>query len=243
MLEKNDKYGNRDNIKVIQILDKIWRKVQVRDKENKVIAASFITSCRGKGCTDEVRSRKERLTVHLGFCRKCANKGINYGTRAILKKELIANRKAIKEKVDEMSEEKPIKIKTFNQKVIEFDNSDGKVSTFNKIFDTLLGGDQDEELEILDLYTHEGREIKRYYSNGKEKVFRFLSSDNDGRERLNNTVIDTYDLKDGLFLYTYKNVSQLARDLQVEEGTIVSWLTGKRKMPESYGIKLQERKI
>jgi hypothetical protein len=119
-------------------------------------------------------------------------------------------------------EHKKEKEKPLGQKIIEFDNSLGTVADFNRIFDEVQGGNQNDEIDILDPYTHYGRDMVRYYTDGTKREFRFLFDDEEKSVQGGDSslVLDTYDKKSGRFLFTYRSMTALARDVGYEIGSV-----------------------
>jgi len=121
---------------------------------------------------------------------------------------------------------------SFGDRLKEWDNSlDNSVGKFNQIFDQIQGGNQDDELEIGEVFTHLGRMLTRTYSDGKKRTYQFLFEDElksiQGSQ--SNQVIDTFDKETKQFLHTYRHSSTLARDLGVTRSCVRSWLMDNSK--------------
>jgi len=121
---------------------------------------------------------------------------------------------------------------SFGEKLNLWDNSaDNSVATFNLIFDQIQGGDQNDQIEILEPFTHLGRIILRHYSDGVTKELHYLFDvDYDNAYYKNDrfTVFDTYCRKTGRFLYTYKRTETIAQEYGLERGTVNAWLRGEQ---------------
>lgn len=245
MIEENNKHGYRDSIHTINILDKTWKKIQVRNSAGAVIAASFTSKCRGIGCESLVKTRKERLSVHLGFCRNCSNKRCNTQIRANIKQRLADNRGIIAESIDKLTEKevrlmcKKIDKKSIGSMIKEWDNSlDQSVRNFNRIFGQVQGGNQDDIIEVLEPYTHNGRICTR---NGKE--FHLLIDDEPEKiaGKLTNIVYDVFNRSTGAFIYTYRSISTLARDFDIDIST--AWVILNERRKHGINIVIKEREL
>jgi hypothetical protein len=128
-----------------------------------------------------------------------------------------------------------VKAKGVGTLINEFDNQlDNAVEAFNKKFDEYIGGDQTLEVEILEMYTHNGRKLK---IDGV--VFNHLFFDEKGHAPL-PYFIDVYDRKDK-FIKRYMSAHTIARDYDISSGAIHSAINNRHNSELNIKFKKVER--
>lgn len=236
MLERNRKYKIKKSKPIIKTNTHVWVRDLLPSTGGKYLYKSNCSMC---GVI--ISSQKSAIFNKTGLCRSCVVKKVNQGKVETVRQKLArqkAERAALKAQEIEMKKEK-----TLGEKILDFDNSDGTVATFNRIFNEVLGGDQTDELTILAPYTHYGREIERKFADGTLLEFRFLFDDEPhvSQNRKNNKVWDIFRKSDNKILYTYRSLAFLARDLQTDLTTVRTW--NEKGTPTSVNITIVERAI
>lgn len=227
------KYAKRVTVNQIKLNDLVWTKNLEPEKSG---AYKFYTYCR-KDCGSMIKSYYSAIPTHTGFCRSCGNKKENYKEMQFYKNQLRRREEEKKEK------EKSEKERSFGDRLKEWDNSlDNTVRNFNRIFNQVQGGDQDDVLEILEPYTHLGREMVRIYKNGKKRSYRFLFEDeNESTQGRDSSVVyDVWD-KNGTFLHTYRGMDAIARDYDKHVRTIGLILNGESK--NNLPVTIKQRRL
>lgn len=212
---------------------KVYTKMN-KKASNKVYL--YATLC--NRCGDSLEVQKQRVYSHHGVCRTCSlNKNRVKSTKGISKRnreELKLIRLKRREEIDKRKRI-TVKAKGLGTLINEFDNQlDNSVDAFNKKFDEYIGGDQTLEVEILEMYTHNGRKLK---IDGV--VFNHLFFDEKEHAPL-PYFIDVYDRKDK-FIKRYMSAHTIARDYDISSGAIHSAINNRHNSELNIKFKKVER--
>jgi len=226
MINDNLKYGRNTIIKEIRTDNRLWKLSEKREKCGKKL---YSTKCR---CDAIITARSYRVKSHGGYCRKCTPSLSKTRRKMSKLYRERARKKFMKEN----------KQKQLGELIIKFDNQmDNTVRAFNLIFDGIIGGDQNDIIEIGLPYTHKGRILTRINSLGIANEVRYLFNNDEDRQGSDkNIVYDVYDLK-GNFLESYKSISKIAREYMVEDSTIANIMYDRVK--SNLNIDVKERTL
>jgi hypothetical protein len=225
-----------ETIIVSQKSGKRWFLTREKAKNGVLLYKGKCQDCKG-----EMVSQKQTIKLHSNRCRPCngklarkvwSNNAENrIKTRNRQERKLEADKRRLKRK------RTTVKAKGLGTLIIEFDNQlDNSVKAFNEKFNEYLGDDPNLTVEILEMYTHNGRRLKI-----GDKIVNHLFFDEADCMEL-EYYIDLYhkDTKD--FIKRYKSAHTVARDIDSHANVIMSAINERHNSLLNYIFKKVDRK-
>jgi len=97
-------------------------------------------------------------------------------------------------------------------------------------------------MEVLEPFTHLGRIVRRYYTDGfiREYQYLFTIDYDNPYQKEKGSVFDVYDKESGRFVYTYRKAETIGKEYGVASQTVDAWIRGDQESRVPIIVKKRE---